>query len=69
VYCDDIAIFSDDEAQHLKDLAVVFQCLRQGGIQLSATKVGLFLTHMNFLSFTVSADGIKPSFKKVEAIA
>jgi hypothetical protein len=69
VYCDDIAIFSNTEAQHLRNLKAVFARLQKAGIQLSASKVDLFLTQMDFLGFTVSAEEIRPSRKKVEAIA
>ena len=47
----------------------MFSRLRRAGIQLFASKVDLFLTHMDFLGFTVSADSIKPSTKKAGAIA
>ena len=42
VYLDDIAIFSPDENQHLKDLEAVFQLLQQAGLRMKIEKCSFF---------------------------
>ena len=67
-YIDDVIVFSKDEAQHAKDLASVFQKLREAGLQLKPSKCSFGLHEVELLGFKVNADGIRPLEERVSAI-
>ena len=69
IYLDDIVVFSDSEAEHVKRLAVVFEQFQEHGLKLKPSKCNFFRKEINYLGHRVSADGMKPGTENVEGIA
>ncbi|KAL0818761.1 hypothetical protein ABMA28_008088 [Loxostege sticticalis] len=67
-YIDDILIFSESTTQHQQHLRQLFQRLADYGILINTAKCVLGMEQVNFLGYSVSADGIKPLPAKVEAV-
>lgn len=70
VFCDDICIFtrSDDPIEHLAKVESILQSLREHQLLAKGSKTELFHTHIEFLGFMLSADGVAPLRSKVEAV-
>ncbi|KAJ8522852.1 hypothetical protein ON010_g17644 [Phytophthora cinnamomi] len=68
VYLDDILIFSENAVDHVEHLRIVFERLRQYDVTLNAKKCHILREQVDYLGFTLSADGIQPQTKKIEAI-
>ena len=68
VFLDDIIIFSSTFDDRLKRLEVVFQRLRQHGLELEPSKYHFFNREVRYLGYVVSADGIHTDPDKVSAI-
>jgi len=69
VYIDDILVASPDLATHLEHLRVVFQRLRQAGLQLNIEKCEFARGAVEFLGHRLSAAGCRPLEDKVAAIS
>ena len=54
--------------EHLKNLRVVWQRLRQAGLRLKPNKCSLLKEEVEYLGYRVSAAGIATSPKKVKAV-
>jgi hypothetical protein len=69
-YVDDILIFTKDGtfAEHLKALRTVLGRFRTYNLKLSPKKCKFATTEMNFLGFTLTAEGYKPSLSRIELI-
>ncbi|MEM1007407.1 MAG: RNase H-like domain-containing protein [Myxococcota bacterium] len=67
-YVDDLCVSSDSFAQHLEHLRLLFTRLRQANLTLKASKCTFATDSIQFLGFTVGADGITPSLKKTHAV-
>ena len=65
---DDIIVWGNTKEQHDERLKVVFDHIRQSGLKLNAAKCVFGVNELTFLGHVVSADGVKPDPKKVEAI-
>lgn len=68
VYIDDICIASNNTAEHLRHLELVFQRLRQHGLTINLAKCKFGRDSVKFLGHTVDRDGIRPHEDKVEVI-
>ena len=68
VYIDDILLGANSFPQMLDRLRLVFDRLRYAGLKIKPQKCRLFLTKINFLGHTVSAEGISQDPAKVEVI-
>ena len=68
VYLDDILIFSKSEEEHERHLRTVLQRLADTDLHINAAKCSFFQTSVQFLGHEVSASGIAPMAKKLEAI-
>ena len=68
VYIDDLIVFSKSVEQHMLDLSVVFQRLREAGLTLKPKKCELFAKSVKYLGHVVSAKGMAPDPDKVRAI-
>ena len=53
---------------HLQNIELVLDRLRQHGLKLSVKKCNLFKKEVDYLGHTLTTEGIKPSKKNVEAI-
>lgn len=68
-FIDDIGIASTTYDEHLEHIRIVFTRLRDCGLRINSEKCEFAVKEMKFLGHIVSADGVKPTPEKVEAIA
>ena len=67
-YLDDILICGVSFMDHLQNIELVLDRLRQHGLKLSVKKCNPFKKEVDYLGHTLTTEGIKPSKKNVEAI-
>ena len=67
-YVYDIIVFSKTPEDHIKDLNELFIRLRNFGVIINPAKSQFGVSELHFLGHLVTANGIKPSPIKVEAI-
>ena len=68
VYLDDILVASQSFEEHLQHLRTLFQRLSDWGLVINPAKCSFGKAEMNFLSHTISAEGIRPHLARVDAI-
>ena len=68
VYIDDILVASSSEAEHAAHLRTVFERLKKFQLRLNVSKCVLGSPEIEFLGYTVSSQGIRPTASKSEAI-
>ena len=68
VYLDDILVYSDTEAEHFRHLEEVLTRLRKHDLKAKAAKCEFFKPELKFLGHIVSAAGMRPDPKKVQAV-
>ena len=68
VYLDDILIYSRSVEEHWEHLAHALDKLRRAKLYGRLHKCEFLKDKVNYLSFEVGSDGIRPSPEKVEAI-
>ena len=70
VFCDDVAIFtdSDDPSVHMEKLVAVLETLHEHNLLVKGSKTELFRSEIEFLGFTVSAEGWAPTEFKVGVV-
>ena len=66
VYLDDVLIFSNNLNDHLIHLDKILDLLNQHNLRLKKCSIGK--SELNYLGHTLSSKGLKPSYKKVEAV-
>jgi len=69
VYIDDITVMGRSFDDHLRNVAQVFQRLRQAGLKLKPAKCKMFQERVTFLGHVISRHGIEPDPEKVSCIA
>ena len=69
IYLDDVIVFSEMPEEHLLRMRVVFDRLREHGLELKPSKCDVFKTEINYLAHHVSKEGVRPSKKNLESIA
>ena len=67
-FIDDILIFSNSYDEHLRDIARVFQRLRNANLRVKLSKCSFFTKEVKFLGWMVTADGLSTDPKKIEAV-
>ena len=67
-YLDNIIIFSQDEAQHLEHLEIVFSCLKEAGLKMKRSKCDFFKSEIHYLGHLISPEGISPLPNKLDSI-
>ena len=67
-YLDDIIVTGKSFEEHLDNMELVFDRLRQHGLKLDIDKCKLFATEVEFLGHIVSRNGIRPQLSNVQAI-
>ena len=68
IYLDDILLCAETEERHLSILTQVFERLQQHGLTLALDKCEFGQPTIEYLGYQVSATGIRPLAKKVQAI-
>lgn len=69
VYLDDILIYSDSRANHVRHVREVLARLRSFGLYANPGKCKFFTSEVEFLGFLVGKDGIRMDPARVEAIS
>jgi hypothetical protein len=69
VYLDDVCIYSRTLDEHMQDMHLVIQRLKEEGLKLRLKKCFFGLHDMEYLGSIVSVGKISVSTKKVEAVA
>ena len=60
VYIDDVLVFSKDIDQHWKHLHIFFKIIKDNGLVVSARKIKLFQTKIQFLGYSINKGTISP---------
>ena len=68
-YLDDIIIFSETAEQHLKQIQIVLNRLRQAKLKLKKSKCAFFKKELHYLGHLLTTDGVKPQLEKIKAIS
>ena len=68
VYLDDILVASRSYEEHLQHLRALFRRLADQGLVINPAKCEFGKAEVNFLSHTISAEGIRPHITRVEAV-
>lgn len=68
IYLDDLVVFGRNFEIHKKNLLDVFERLRKVNLKLNPNKCQFFKTELLYLGHIVSAEGVFPDPKKIEAI-
>ena len=69
IYLDDVVVFADTEAEHVKRLRTIFERFHEHGLKLKPTKCDFFKSEITYLGHQVSAKGMKPSIGNLKGIA
>lgn len=65
---DDIIVFGSDQKSHDKSLDMTLSRLQSKGLTLNREKCIFSVTELVFFGFKISANGLAPDVKKVEAV-
>src|ERR1700683_375616 len=68
IYLDDIIIWSDSIAEHIKHINLVMKSLCAARLYCNPDKCKFFQRHVNFLGHVISQCGIEANFSKVEKV-
>lgn len=68
VYMDDIIIFSTSLKEHVKDIALVLETLRNANLKVQCDKSEFLRKEVEFLGHVVTTEGVRPNPQKVEAV-
>ena len=68
IYLDDLIMFSQTAEEHLHQLCVMFNRLREYNLKLKLLKCSLFKEEINYLAHQVSKQGVQPSDANLKAI-
>lgn len=68
VYIDDILVASQSEEEHKEHLRILFERLSEFGININTSKCIFGSCALEFLSHTITPDGITPSLERITAI-
>ena len=68
VYLDDILVFSKIWSFHLDSLRELFVRLRRANLKLKPVKCVFGPNEVNYLGFSISDKGIRPSWSKIQAL-
>ena len=69
IYLDDLIVSLRTAGEHLHQLHVVFDQLREYNLKLKPSKCSLFKEEINYLAHQVSKQGVWPSNVNLKAIA
>ena len=67
-YLGDIIIFGDTIQDHNQNLAIVSQRLKELGLKIQPDKCEFLKAELEYLGHVVTAEGVKPNPKKIQAV-
>ena len=67
-YLDDVIVTGRTKEEHLQNIKQVLAALTDYGMKLRLDKCEFFQQHVTYLGHVISADGLKPSEERVDAI-
>ena len=68
VYIDDIVVFSQSFEEHLEHIQQLLSILSKHNFQLNPAKCSIFHQQIDYLSHTISQNGVKPNNEKMQSI-
>ena len=68
IYLDDILVVSASLEDHMRDVGRVLDKLSEAGLWLKPSKYSFTRKKVDYLGFTISAEGVYPNDAKVKAI-
>ena len=68
IYLDDLIVFLQTVEEHLHQLCVIFNQIREYNLKLKPSKCSLFKEKINLLAHQVSKQGVRPSNTNLKAI-
>ena len=68
IFLDDVLLYSGDVDQHMQNLRITFETLREANLRLKPKKCKFFQKQVDYLGHTIQADGTSPDPGKVEAV-
>ena len=68
MYLDDVLVFLEIYNDHLHHLNIVFEKFQKASLKIKLRKCQFFKTHLHYLGYRISADGLEPLPEKLEAI-
>ena len=68
MYLDDVLVFLEIYNDHLHHLNIVYERFQKTGLKIKLSKCQVFKTHLHYLGHRISANGLEPLPKKLEAI-
>lgn len=68
VYIDDVIIFGKSLDEVLKNLEIILKALNNANLKIQLDKSEFLHKEIEFLGYVITADGLKPNIKKIEAI-
>ena len=68
VYIDDILVAGKTPQDHLNNLTAVLSRLQDAGLRLKKEKYSFCVPEVEYLEHIISAEGLKPSSRKVKAV-
>ena len=69
VYIDDVIVFGKTLEEAVYNLELVLNALNKAGLKVQLDKSEFLKKEIEFLGYIIANDGIKPNFKKTEAIS
>lgn len=67
-FIDDILVVRCTFNQHLRNLSLMFKCLRKAGLRLKPKKYCFGQAKVNYLSYTIFRSGLAPQSDKMTAL-
>ena len=68
VFVDDLLIYSKTKDEHLRLLSIAFNKLKLSGMKLSPEKSAFGVSQVDYLGYTIDANGYRPLKSKVDTI-
>ena len=68
LYIDDMLITGHTRAEHIENLRMVLNRLREYGLKLKQSKCEFFAKDLEFLGHRISPEGVKPTAERIASI-